>query len=42
VESDGVDGLRASTERDYYDVAVLDIMLPGPSAYSPCVQESTD
>ncbi|HCA85281.1 MAG TPA: DNA-binding response regulator, partial [Streptomyces sp.] len=29
VESDGVDGLWAATERDYYDVVVLDIMLPG-------------
>ncbi|MGP4112697.1 response regulator [Streptomyces sp. 4N509B] len=33
VESDGVDGLWAATERDYYDVVVLDIMLPGLSGY---------
>jgi two-component system OmpR family response regulator len=33
VEANGVDGLRAATERDHYDVVVLDIMLPGLSGY---------
>jgi two-component system OmpR family response regulator len=31
--ANGVDGLWAATERDYYDVVVLDIMLPGLSGY---------
>jgi two-component system, OmpR family, response regulator len=33
VASNGVDGLWAATERDYYDVVVLDIMLPGLNGY---------